>query len=842
MKFLRSIALILLVLPLVTLAANAQDEIDLDSIKTLLQGMEGEEHFRLLINMSENTMLETSDRLGYAEDAVDYALDMEETEYITEAYISLGNVLARGHENEDAIEAYQDAYEAGEEGDHIPGMAEGLARIGSVYINMQEKEQAEDYLQRARVLVREGRDLAMEARIVYWMGDVHFSITNDLAAAMAYYEEALPIARESEDRQIEGNILSDMGLVHYYQGNFMEAIVLFQPTAPLFRETGMEYDEARIYILLANANFQLARYDVALGHYQDALSIFEKINSSPGIAAVLNGMALVYFSQNFYDKALEMHFQKLELSRNLGDEYEIGYSLNNIGNTYSMIASDTLTKMFGPNFADSVRDESTDKYLEYFTDALGYYQQALEVWEEIDNQAEISGTLYNLGLTYLNSGRPDLAEDYLERAMIMNRDVGNQRMQADLLLRMGQLSLSGGNLSQASRYLHQSLDLAQELDIKNTLEYVYLNLSDLYAKLRNFEQSLIYYKEYSGVKDTMNQKEKMDMISEMQVKYETDAIEKDNALLVVQTELAEADLRQTRVILIFTVIAIGVFLLLVVQLLRQNNLKKKANRELAASNALITEQKKEITDSIEYASRIQDAMLPPGDYIDKLLPERFIIFMPRDIVSGDYYYITEKDNKVICVAADCTGHGVPGAFMSMLGIAFLNEIISKQAELHTDEMLGELRAHVIKNLHQTGKEGESQDGMDLALYIADMNKMSIEFSGANNSLFLFRNGEMIEAKADKMPIGIHTRAGEPFTRHNLDLKKGDMLYTFSDGYPDQFGGPNQKKFMIKKFKALLADINTKSMEEQKNILESTLADWMAETSQVDDILVIGVRI
>ena len=287
---------------------------------------------------------------------------------------------------------------------------------------------------------------------------------------------------------------------------------------------------------------------------------------------------------------------------------------------------------------------------------------------------------------------------------------------------------------------------------------------------------------------------------------------------------------------------VGIFLVMVVQLIRQNNLKKKANRKLAQSNALITEQKKEITDSIQYASRIQNAMLPPGDYVDKLLPERFIIFMPRDIVSGDYYYITEKDDKIICVTADCTGHGVPGAFMSMLGIAFLNEIISKQAELHTDEMLGELRTHVIRSLHQTGKEGESQDGMDLAVYIADLKKMKIEFSGANNSLLVFRNGEMIEAKADKMPIGIHTRARESFTRHNLDLQKGDMIYTFTDGYPDQFGGPKQKKFMIRKFKGMLREINQKSMEEQKKIMNQTLADWMADTDQVDDILVIGVRI
>jgi len=577
-------------------------------------------------------------------------------------------------------------------------------------------------------------------------------------------------------------------------------------------------------------------------NYQEALPIFEEIESTAGVSAVLNGMALIYFSQNFYEKALEIHFQRLELSRELSDQVEIGNALNNIGVTYDRIGIDSMERVFGSEYHDTVRIKPSDAYLEIFQNALDYYHEALDVREKIDDHIGIAGTVYNLGITYINSGKPDEALQYLERALTLNEELNNRSEIANIYLRLGQVYLAFENYSLASRYLDQSLNLALELDMKGSLEDIYLNLSDLYSKLRNFEQALIYYRQYSAVRDTLTTSEKMDQISEMQVKYETEATEKENALLEAQSEIADTKLRQTRIILTITIIAIGIFLVMVVQLIRQNNLKKKANRELAQSNALITEQKKEITDSIQYASRIQNAMLPPGDYVDKLLPERFIIFMPRDIVSGDYYYITEKDDKVICVAADCTGHGVPGAFMSMLGIAFLNEIISKQTELHTDEMLGELRSHIVKNLHQTGKEGESQDGMDLALYIADLKNMKLEFSGANNSLFIFRNGEMIEKKADKMPIGIHTRIEEDFTRHNLDLHEGDMIYTFSDGYPDQFGGPNQKKFMIKKFKMLLNDINQKSMEEQKSILENTLEDWMSETDQVDDILVIGVRV
>ena len=181
--------------------------------------------------------------------------------------------------------------------------------------------------------------------------------------------------------------------------------------------------------------------------------------------------------------------------------------------------------------------------------------------------------------------------------------------------------------------------------------------------------------------------------------------------------------------------------------------------------------------------------------------------------------------------------------MSMLGISFLNEIISKHRDLpHSNEILEKLRAHVIKSLHQTGRVGESQDGMDLAFYIVDKESMKMEFSGANNSLWLIRDGELIEKRADKMPIGIYSWVEDSFTRHEIDLQKGDLIYSFSDGYSDQFGGPSGKKFMIKNFKKMLLKIHSKAMKEQKKIMVETLEQWMADTSQVDDILVVGVRV
>lgn len=264
--------------------------------------------------------------------------------------------------------------------------------------------------------------------------------------------------------------------------------------------------------------------------------------------------------------------------------------------------------------------------------------------------------------------------------------------------------------------------------------------------------------------------------------------------------------------------------------------------ELADKNEEIEEQHKNITDSIHYAQKIQAAILPPIKRLNEVFDDFFILYRPRDIVSGDYYWTTRRDNLTIIVAADCTGHGVPGAFMSMLGIAFLNEIVNKEGVVEPHKILDRLRQQIVTQLHQTGETGESKDGMDLSLYVVNHDKMKLYFSGAYNPLYVIRNNELIQMKADRMPIGYHIKMASCFTMEEFDLEKGDCLYNSSDGYPDQFGGPDGKKFMTKQFKQLLLDIHKKPMEEQHNILNTRFDDWRGDIEPIDDVIVIGVRI
>ena len=269
---------------------------------------------------------------------------------------------------------------------------------------------------------------------------------------------------------------------------------------------------------------------------------------------------------------------------------------------------------------------------------------------------------------------------------------------------------------------------------------------------------------------------------------------------------------------------------------------RERTAEIERQKNEIAAQQKEIMDSIHYAQRIQRAVLPKYEKINEMLPENFILYLPRDIVSGDFYWMKSIGDMVIFAAADCTGHGVPGAFMSMLGVSFLNEIVSREEKLTAGTILQRLRDLVKTTLSQTGKEGEAKDGMDIALIIFDRKKRKCQFSGAYNPLYLIRNSELTEVKADRMPIGIYQVKEKEFTNNEVQLQKGDCLYVFSDGFADQIGGDKGKKFLSKTMKDLLIQIHGEPMNRQKEILQKTLADWMGGFSQVDDVLVAGLRI
>ncbi len=529
------------------------------------------------------------------------------------------------------------------------------------------------------------------------------------------------------------------------------------------------------------------------------------------------------------------------------------------------------------------------------TEAIDYFSKSLTLNKQTNNQNGIKTIYYNIGLIYSDM------EDY-QRAVENFRNgieyARNLKQKGGIYTGLINQASALRNLSQhneAITILTEALSYAQELNNLKLVRTSYGMLAENYEALGDSENAMKYFDLFATVdkhikaeqikdieersKEEVQKAESEKVLSQKELSERSSELEKTKQTLEQTKELTEkqklelelnrltisekeAELRNKRLIIygiLFIFILIFFFSILVY---RQFQAKKKANKKLAEQNVQITEQKeeieeqrdlankqkKDITDSIEYAKRIQTALLPPLSFIRRSLPEHFILFKPRDIVSGDFYWMMNKDDKIIIAAADCTGHGVPGAFMSMLGTAFLNEIVNKIVEnehiysLQANEILNQLRNYIIESLHQSGANNESKDGIDMALCIIDPDKQKLQFAGAHNPLYLIRNNELKIFKGDRMPVSIHQKADKSFTNHEIDIYEDDVIYIFSDGFVDQIGGPKHRKFMSRNFQELLLKIHEKSMDVQEQILEKTFYDWKGDYIQLDDILVIGIKL
>ena len=334
----------------------------------------------------------------------------------------------------------------------------------------------------------------------------------------------------------------------------------------------------------------------------------------------------------------------------------------------------------------------------------------------------------------------------------------------------------------------------------------------------------------------------------MQARFDSEKKEKEITLLTkdkkikdLEFENSQNELHKQLQLNFLFIAGLVLMALLAFFVFRSYRLKKRANHELEEKNYLIEEKNKEITDSILYAEKIQRAILPAMNELEQLFPRSFVLFKPKDIVSGDFYWTAKMNQSIFYATVDCTGHGVPGGFMSMLGNSLLNEIILEKKITEPAEVLDMLRIKIIMALKQTGASGENKDGMDMILCRIDASENKLTYAAANNPLWLVRDGKLTEYAADKQPVGVSVMEVKQFTQHLIPLQKNDLIYTFTDGYADQFGGPKGKKFKYKQFEKLILQNHSLPLEEQRKKLDEVHEDWKKGLVQVDDILVIGIK-
>ena len=364
-------------------------------------------------------------------------------------------------------------------------------------------------------------------------------------------------------------------------------------------------------------------------------------------------------------------------------------------------------------------------------------------------------------------------------------------------------------------------------------------LSTLYQiekKLKNYKKAIIYLEEMVENKDSLDKLSATEDLAKYESEKEFEIKQKlDSLKHLDEIRIQQAEIKTQKVIegvLFVGILLVISFLVFVYKQL--NNTKKQKD--------LIEEKQAEITDSINYAKKIQDAMMTSSVYLKETLPKSFIFFKPKDVVSGDFYWIyKDQEENIFFTVADCTGHGIPGAFMSMIGTSLLNEIIIDKGVKDTDKILGEMRSQIIKSLHQE-EDGAQKDGMDISLCKLNIKKKLVEFSGAHNSLIHISEDVLNNYRGDHQPVGLLLGDKKPFTKHEVKLKKNDMLYIYSDGYQDQFGGEKGKKYMGAKFKKQLLKINKERTDKQLILLEEDFKSWTQNYEQIDDVCVMGVRI
>ena len=459
----------------------------------------------------------------------------------------------------------------------------------------------------------------------------------------------------------------------------------------------------------------------------------------------------------------------------------------------------------------------------------------------------------NLGLTYTDLYDFKQANFYLAKMQVIIPKVNEQYIIALIYQGIGYSLNCQSNCKNALINLEKSIKIAEEQHLDDIQPTNYLFISQAYMCLGDGIKASEYYKKHERTRDQSNK-----TLNDSRVKFETAQQEKEIQLLNRQQEVnqklikaKEIETKQQRLIIYIFIVGllfIVVFLMIVINQYRQ---KKKANIKLGEQKLLLEDQKRNIDDSINYAQRIQEAVLSLNDTTGTILDKSFVLFRPKSVVSGDFYWATIVNEWAIIAVADCTGHGVPGAFMSMLGVSFLSEIVRKSEINQASQVLGELREYIIDALKQQGRIGEQKDGMDIALCAINIKTLECQYSGANNPLYVFKKSSLnlIEIKPDKMPVAIYDKMDD-FTNHTIQLEKGDRLYLFSDGYADQFGGVKGKKFMKKSLKELIFKTSSLGINEQCRALESELDKWMLfpdittglSHEQIDDITLMGVEI
>lgn len=615
--------------------------------------------------------------------------------------------------------------------------------------------------------------------------------------------------------------LYNSGVIEYNLGNYSKSLEYYNNALTIYQKTGNKAGMGKTLVNIGGVYNEQGDFSKALEKMLKALSLQQEVGNKSGIASAYNNIGLVYYNEEKWALALENMLKALAIQKEIGDKTGIGTCLINTG---------AICTNQGK-----------------LSEALEYYSEALPIYQALGNKNAISVIYGNIGDVRMTKGDYPQAMQYYLKSLNICREIGSKNGLGWDFDNIGILYIYLKNYKESKVYLDSALDMAKAIDNKQMQTAVYKRFIELDSATDNYKAEADDYKEYLVHHDSLINQANTKKILQEQMNYEFEQKQvAEKAAQEKKDALAEQDKNRQRIILNSFMGGFVLMLILAFFIFRGYRQKQKANIIITQKNEEVVKQKElleqknnEILDSLVYAKRLQDAILPPMKLVKQFFPESFVLYKPKDIVAGDFYWMERAGDNILIAAADCTGHGVPGAMVSVVCSNALNRTVKEFHITEPGKVLDKVRELVLETFEKS--ESEVQDGMDISLCCMNTNTKEIQWSGAYNSLWYCHNGEIQEVAADKQPIGKKDRP-QPFNTHKLNLQKGDILYLLTDGYADQFGGPQGKKFKYKQLQDILSANAGAPMENQRSVLEKSLEEWKGNLEQIDDVLVIGIRV
>jgi serine phosphatase RsbU (regulator of sigma subunit) len=640
------------------------------------------------------------------------------------------------------------------------------------------------------------------------------------------------------------NAKSLRGVAYSLKGEFVLSNDEFFAAKVIFEDIDYKLGLAAQNLNLG-VNFKaMSDFPKATEYFLEAYKLYKEAGNELGSTNALNNVATIYMTQGAYEKARATYDECYKVYEKIGDIEGQVISLNNIGTNYHMQGK--------------------------FEDAEIWYQKAVQVGLANDNKWGVAQAYVGLSEVLVNMKKHDLALDYLKGALELNMEMNSQEDIALVYLSMAKLFNNKKRTEKAIEAGKKALGLSDKIGAKYISAQTYYELFRAYQSSGKWKDALDMHLSYSKEQSYVDSLENKDAVTQMRFQHQyeqraaEDSIRNIEERKTQEAQLAEAETdKENQKVWTYALLAVlGLALLFggfafnrFQHSKKQNEVIQEQKQKVDLAFDELEQKNNEILDSINYAKRIQSAILPPKQLVENYLNNSFILYQPKDIVAGDFYWMEPMEDRVLFAAADCTGHGVPGAMVSVVCNNALNRSVREFGLKKPGEILDKTREIVIREFeHQAIEKGIDngnvqgnysdqviKDGMDIALCSLKGNKL--KYAGAHNPLWIVRNGsaEMEEIKAEKQPIGKFSRTN-PYPTHEVILNPGDTFYIFSDGFADQFGGEKGKKMKTSNFRQLLLEIQDKTMQDQRAFLENSFENWKGELEQLDDVCIIGVRV